>query len=181
MAVRRPIDDAALELFRQETAGTTPLNAETRIEPIMRLPPPIPVQSLLDAHAALVECFDGPISVDHAMDAGEELVYLRAGMSRTVLRKLRRGHWVTQDKLDLHGFNREQARLALSEFLSRSRKRGLRCVRVIHGKGFGSPGKEPVIKSKIKTWLAVRDEVLAFCQAPGHLGGGGALLVLLKG
>ncbi len=181
MATRPPIDADALALFRQATAGATPLKADSRITPESRLPPPVPVQSLLDAHEALAESFDGPVTVDHAMDTGDEPVYLRTGVPRSVLRKLRRGHWVIQDVLDLHGFTRDQARLALAEFLARSRQRGLRCVRVIHGKGLGSPGREPVLKTKVKTWLALRDEVLAYCQAPSHLGGGGALLVLLKG
>jgi DNA-nicking Smr family endonuclease len=97
-----------------------------------------------------------------------------------VLRKLRRGHWVVQDVVDLHGHNRQEARLLLAEFLGASLKRGLRCVRLVHGKGLRSPGKEPVLKGKVQLWLAKRDEVLAFCEAPRNQGGSGALLVLLK-
>src|SRR5207245_1258574 len=102
------------------------------------------------------------------------------GLGRNVLHKLRRGHWVVQDAVDLHGSNRDEARSLLAEFLSDCLKRGLRCVRVIHGKGLRSPKREPVLKGKVRQWLAQRDEVLAFCQAPTNQGGSGALLGLLR-
>jgi len=82
--------------------------------------------------------------------------------------------------VDLHGLDRIQARTRLAEFLGGCLRRGLRCVRVVHGKGLRSPGHEPVLKGMVLQWLARRDEVLAFCQAPGNQGGGGALLLLLK-
>jgi DNA-nicking Smr family endonuclease len=87
---------------------------------------------------------------------------------------------VVQAYIDLHGMNREEAREALGAFLAAVRRRGYRCVRIIHGKGLGSKNREPVLKAKVKTWLARREEVLAYCQAPDHQGGGGAMLVLLK-
>ena len=142
--------------------------------------PPVPVQSLLDVHEALAESAWGPGSPEESMDTGEEIVFLRNGLGHDVLRKLRRGHWVVQDVVDLHGLNREQARLALAGFLGLCAKRGACCVRVIHGKGLRSAGRKPVLKEKVRQWLAQRSEVLAFCQAPVNLGGSGALLVLLK-
>jgi len=143
-------------------------------------PPPLPVQSLLDAHVALAESVTGEIPWDQSMETGEEPTWLRHGMGRDVLKKLRRGHWVVQDELDLHGLNREQARQLLAEFLGRCLRRGARCVRVVHGKGLRSPNREPVLKGKVRQWLALREEVLAFCEAPATQGGSGALLVLLK-
>jgi DNA-nicking Smr family endonuclease len=114
------------------------------------------------------------------MDTGEELAFLRDGVPRQVLRKLRRGHWVIEDSLDLHGMNRIVAALSVNEFLRLCRLRRLRCIRIVHGKGLGSRNREPVLKGKLRKWLTVRDEVLGFCQAPAAHGGGGALLVLLK-
>jgi DNA-nicking Smr family endonuclease len=105
---------------------------------------------------------------------------LRDGLSRQTLRRLRRGHWVVQDELDLHGMNRAQAAIGVAEFLRRCALRGRHCVRIVHGKGLGSPNREPVLKHKLRNWLMVRDEVLAFCQAPQAHGGSGAVLVLLK-
>jgi DNA-nicking Smr family endonuclease len=97
------------------------------------------------------------------------------------LRKLRSGTWVIQNQLDLHGLDRHEARAALVDFLSGCVKRGVRCVRVIHGKGLGSKNREPVLKTKVKHWLTQRDEVLAYCQARPVDGGSGAVVVLLKG
>ena len=97
-----------------------------------------------------------------------------------LLRKLRGGHWVAEDNLDLHGMNRVEAAAAVAAFLRRCLARRLRCVRIVHGKGLGSRNREPVLKAKLRKWLALRDEVLAFCQAPAADGGGGAVLVLLK-
>ncbi len=97
-----------------------------------------------------------------------------------VIRKLRRGEWVPQDKVDLHGLRSDEAREALSEFLRRSVRNGVRCVRVIHGKGIGSPDKLPVLKGKVRSWLVQKEEVIAFVQAREALGGAGALMVLLR-
>jgi DNA-nicking Smr family endonuclease len=80
----------------------------------------------------------------------------------------------------LHRLNRSEARDALADFLLQARGNGWRCVRVIHGKGLGSPNREPVLKNTVRRWLAQRDEVLAYCEPPHHGGGGGAVLVLLK-
>jgi DNA-nicking Smr family endonuclease len=168
-----------LTLFRQAVKGATPIAPSGRISHGAK-PPPVPVQSLLDTHAALAESRSAVLSPEQAMETGEELVYLREGLPRETLRKLRRGHWVAQDAVDLHGMNRVQAREMLVEFLLDCRRRRLRCVRVVHGKGLRSPNREPVIKGKLQQWLARREEILAYCQAPPNLGGGGALLILLK-
>jgi len=172
-----PIDDLAL--FRQATAGATPLRSQDKVLRRVVIPP-VPVQSLLNTHQALAESILGPTSPEQSMETGEELVYLRNGLSRDVLRKLRRGHWVVQDALDLHGLNRDQARALISEFFAACRRRRLRCVRIVHGKGLRSPNREPVLKGKLHQWLARRDEILAYCQAPVNLGGSGALLILLN-
>ena len=172
-----PEEEAAL--FRDAVRDATPLQSSSRTRLEANSPPPIPVQSLLDVHDTLAESL-GPLSSDQSVETGEELFFLREGLGRDVLRKLRRGQWVVQDFVDLHGLNREQARLQLAEFLGSCLKRGLRCVRVIHGKGLRSPRREPVLKGMVRKWLAQRDEVLAFAQAPPNEGGGGAILVLLR-
>ena len=93
---------------------------------------------------------------------------------------LRRGVWAIQAQLDLHGLRRDEARERLAGFLRESGRAGLRCVRVIHGKGNGSPGREPVLKGKVRSWLVQKSEVIAFAQARAQDGGHGALLVLLR-
>jgi DNA-nicking Smr family endonuclease len=142
--------------------------------------PAVPVQRLRDERAALAESISGPLSLDDALESGEELVYLRDGIPRNVLRKLRRAHWVVEESLDLHGMNRLEAAVAVSEFMKRCVQRGARCVRIVHGRGLGSRNREPVLKGLVRKWLSMREEVLAFCQAPATHGGSGAALVLLK-
>jgi DNA-nicking Smr family endonuclease len=114
------------------------------------------------------------------LDTDEHLSYRAAGIGPDVTRKLRKGDWAIQAQLDLHGLRTEEARERLGAFLRDARKQGLRCVRVVHGKGLGSPGKTPVLKGRVQGWLAQKKEVLAFVQARPAEGGAGALVVLLQ-
>jgi DNA-nicking Smr family endonuclease len=178
--VRVPAEDVAL--FKDAVRGARPIKrSDGATHEQLPAPPPVPVQSLLDAHDTLKESLSGNLDYEQMMETGEELVFLRPGLSREVLRRLRGGHWVAQDHLDLHGMNSEQARDLLAQFLSACARRTVRCIRIVHGKGLRSPNREPVLKHKVQVWLARRNDVLAFCQAPANQGGGGALLVLLKG
>ena len=121
----------------------------------------------------------------HSWDIGQELegeqTFVRAGLGSDVLVKLRRAHWVVQAVIDLHGMTQTEAHDALADFLLEARNRGLRCVRVIHGKGLTSPNREPVLKGKVRRWLAQWDDVLAYCEARPHAGGSGAVVALLRG
>ena len=96
------------------------------------------------------------------------------------LRKLRRGNWPVQDRLDLHGYNSDTARKLLQEFLREATLRGLRCVMVIHGKGMNSRGGEAVLRRLTRHWLTQHPRVLAYCDALPKDGGNGAVLLLLK-
>ena len=166
--------------FRRAMADVEPLAQRRRHA--LKGPPPGPhaAQRQRDERAALHESLHGPVSIDDALDSGEELAYLREGLSRQVLRRLRRGHWVVQDSLDLHGMNRITAADAVASFLRACAARRLRCARIVHGKGRGSKNREPVLKAKLRKWLPQRSEVLAFCQAPAVHGGAGAVLILLS-
>ena len=166
------------EDFRKAVADAQPLARPRRVVH-SRHPAPLPKQRMQDERAVLEESL-GPVSLDDAIDSGTELSYLADGLRRDVLRKLRRGHWVVEDELDLHGMNRHMAAVSVPEFLKACKKRRIRCVRIIHGKGLGSPQREPVLKNLLRKWL-LREEVLAFSQAPAAQGGAGAVLVLLKG
>ncbi len=184
--MKRPREPRVTEedrnLFHAAVRDAVPLrpsNHQTRTD--RRTMPPVAVQSLLDEHNALTESIAAPLDPDAALETGDEASYVQAGVSRQALRKMRRGHWVVQAELDLHGMRQPEAHLALNEFLGGCLRRGQRCVRVVHGKGLGSVNREPVLKNRVRGWLARRSEVLAFCQAPATQGGGGALLVLLRG
>ncbi|MFO1398621.1 MAG: Smr/MutS family protein [Burkholderiales bacterium] len=148
-------------------------------------PAPIPQHTLADERDVLQASKYGEDPAPHTWDTGQEFeheqTFVRKGLSPDIAGKLRRNHWSVQAELDLHGLTVDEAHDALSDFVVAARTRRYRCVRVIHGKGLTSPGKEPVLKGKVRRWLTHWDEVLAYTEAPRHAGGGGALLVLLKG
>lgn len=174
--VKRPLsaqespDDAAL--FRETVGKVKPLPEQNRIEP--QKPP----RKHLPHTPAQPPAIPDTLSDSGSGNAPEE--FLRNGLSRMTLRKLRRGHWPVQDCLDLHGNNSDAARKLLQEFLYEAAQRGLRCVLVIHGKGMNSPSGEAVLRKLTRHWLTQRAEVLAYCDAIPKDGGSGAALVLLK-
>lgn len=140
---------------------------------------PIAVQHRLDEEAVMQEALSDEFDVETLLDTDDALSYRRPGIGTDVTRKLRKGGWSIQGQVDLHGLRREDAREALVDFIKDAARMGWRCVRVVHGKGLGSPGKTPVLKGKVQSWLIQKQEVLAFVQArPAH-GGAGALVVLL--
>ena len=140
---------------------------------------PIAVQHQLDELAVMQEALSDEFDVETLLDTDDALSYRRPGIGTDVTRKLRKGGWSIQGQVDLHGLRREDARVALVDFIKDAARMGWRCVRVVHGKGLGSPGKTPVLKGKVQSWLIQKQEVLAFVQArPAH-GGAGALVVLL--
>ena len=140
---------------------------------------PIAVQHQLDEQAVMREALSDEFDAETLLDTDDALSYRRTGIGTDVTRKLRKGGWAIQCQVDLHGLRREDAREALVDFIKDAARMGWRCVRVVHGKGLGSPGKTPVLKGKVQSWLIQKQEVLAFVQArPAH-GGAGALVVLL--
>jgi DNA-nicking Smr family endonuclease len=143
-------------------------------------PAPEPVQRLLDEQRAWKQALSDDFDVDSLLETDETLSFRRPEITQESVRKLRRGHWALQGQIDLHGLRRDQAREALGQFIHDSARRGLRCVRVVHGKGNGSPGREPVLKARVRRWLVQKEEVLAFVQARASDGGSGALMVLLN-
>lgn len=173
-------DDPDAAAFAMAMSGVQPLPAPDRVVLGKPLPPPRPHQFAADERAALHESLHGPIGLQDRLEGGDEPHYLRPGLATNTLRDLRRGRWVIQDEIDLHGLNREEARALLAGFLAECLQHGRRCVRIIHGKGHGSPQKLSVLRQLVRGWLAQRDETLAYCQARPHDGGEGALIVLLR-
>ena len=178
-----PADVGDIDLS-EAFADVQPLRASKRAAIRRAQPASIAAQRLADEAAALAESKYGVEPSPLSWEAGQEheahQTFLRKGLGLDVLTRLRRGQWSVQGELDLHRLTRDEARDALTAFLNEARGYGWRCVRIVHGKGLSSPNREPVLKGKVRSWLAQRDEVLAYCEAPRHSGGSGAVLVLLK-
>lgn len=170
------------ELFLQ-TIGkdVVRLDASDRASVERKRPKPVPVQRIADEKRVLQESLSDEFSVENLLDTDDQLSFRRDGIGPDIVKKLRRGHWVIQDELDLHGMRRDEAREMVVEFLKVASMRGIRCIRIVHGKGLGSVNNEPVLKKLVFKWLVQRADVMAFCQAKPVDGGGGAVVVLLKG
>jgi DNA-nicking Smr family endonuclease len=138
------------------------------------------VQRERDEAAVLREALSDEFDVETLLHTDELLSYRRPGLGPDVVRKLREGRWAIQAAIDLHGLRTDEAREALGRFIRESHQHGLRCLRVVHGKGLGSPGRTPVLKGRVLRWLVQKKEVLAFVQARPAEGGAGALVVLLR-
>ena len=177
---REKVAAAEANLFQLSVGTVAPLAQNCKVVLTPERPAPIARQHLADEQAALAESLSDGFSVESLLDTDAALSFARPGVGPDTVRKLRRGNWVIQGQLDLHGLRTDAAREALATFLRGATRRGWRCVRIIHGKGLGSVNKEPVLKSKVHSWLVQKDEVIAFCQAKASDGGTGALVVLLK-
>ena len=171
--------EAERNLFTRAVGKVAPIANQERVwSPPQRLTPR-PLQQDLDDEAVMHESMSDEFDISTLLDADDQLSFRRPGIGTDVTRKLRKGEWSIQGQIDLHGLRSDEARNAMGQFIRDAKRMGWRCVRVVHGKGLGSPGKEPVLKSKVQRWLVQKNEVLAFVQAKPSDGGGGALLVLL--
>ncbi|GAB1577971.1 Smr/MutS family protein [Bordetella petrii] len=184
----RPADEPAFDpaAFRRAMQAVTPIKQSGRRAPPAPRPAPASAAVAMRRAAAVGESAaraDAGVSdggeVAHLLSEGGT-AFVRADAAPDTARNLRRGQWPAGAELDLHGLRVEQARHAVLSFLDECLEHGIRCVRIVHGKGYGSQGLEPVLKDKVRTWLVQKQDVMAFSQAPEREGGAGALLVLLR-
>ena len=172
--------EAESNLFVRAVGVVQRLPAHGQVQLDGPSPAPIAHQHHKDNAAVLRDCLSDEFDASTLLDTDDALSFRRPGIGRDVIHKLRKGDWSIQREIDLHGLRTDEARAALSEFIRQAQRQGLRCLRVVHGKGLGSPGKTPVLKSKVHSWLVQKNQVMAFVQAKPAEGGAGALLVLLK-
>ena len=171
--------EAERNLFTRAVGKVAPIANQERVWSPLQRPSTRPLQQDLDDEAVMHESMSDEFDISTLLDVDDQLSFRRPGIGTDVTRKLRKGEWSIQGQIDLHGLRSDEARNAMGQFIRDAKRMGWRCVRVVHGKGLGSPGKEPVLKSKVQRWLVQKKEVLAFVQAKPSDGGGGALLVLL--
>jgi len=180
-ALKRERERIEANVFRAAVADAMPLPSAGRVIQAPPRPGPIPRQREADEREVLEQSISDEIDIESLLETDDSLSWRRSGIGADVVKRLRRGQWSIRGQIDLHGLRVDEARLALVEFLADARRNEWRCLRVIHGKGLGSPSREPVLKGKVLKWLAQREEVMAFCQARPNDGGSGALVVLLRG
>ena len=171
--------EAERNLFTRAVGKVAPIANQERVWSLPQRPSTRPLQQDLDDEAVMHESMSDEFDISTLLDADDQLSFRRPGIGTDITRKLRKGEWSIQGQIDLHGLRSDEARNAMGQFIRDAKRMGWRCVRVVHGKGLGSPGKEPVLKSKVQRWLVQKNEVLAFVQAKPSDGGGGALLVLM--
>ncbi|MEE8343415.1 MAG: Smr/MutS family protein [Gammaproteobacteria bacterium] len=176
---RKKPSKADSDLFRNTVGDVIPM-ADDRVPPTHRRRKPVPRSRQQDDAQVMRELLSD-LHDPAELETGDELLYLRPGLQHGVFRKLRRGQFSVGAELDLHGMTVPVARQALHNFLHRCAGTGIRCVRIIHGKGYGSQQRQPILKNKVNHWLRQWDSVLAFCSTPPRDGGTGAMYVLLKG
>ncbi|MEW6695617.1 putative DNA endonuclease SmrA [Tepidimonas thermarum] len=182
-AARREAEERAereRRLFERAVGPVQRLAPHGRAELQRPRPRPVPQQRQADERAVMRAALSDEFDVETLLHTDEHLSFRRAGIGPDVVRRLRRGDWSIQAEIDLHGLRTDAAREHLAAFLRDAHRQGLRCVRVVHGKGLGSPGKTPVLKGRVHSWLVQKSEVLAFVQARPADGGAGALVVLLR-
>jgi len=186
MKRRDGISDDDRNLFRDSVGPVKPIQHDrANLEPRPR-PPQRRKRIHDDIHSAFDSRSDPfsdhflPPGSEERSEAGDELSFARQGVQHKTLRRLKRGQLNCAMDLDLHGMTVAEARPILADFIGESRQHRLRCVRVIHGKGFRSAGFQPVLKGMVNNWLRQHDWVLAFCSARPNDGGTGAVYVLLK-
>jgi len=180
MARREKIEvsDDDLRLFAQAVGPVRRIAGATTVAERLQ-PSPEPLQSQLDEARVAGELIGS--AIDPAdMEVGEELSYLKSGLSPRLLRRLKRGHFSIADEIDLHQMTVNVARTAIKLFLDENKREGRLCVKIIHGKGLRSRAEGPVLKRLVDSMLRRRADVLAFASAKSAEGGTGAVIVLLR-
>jgi DNA-nicking Smr family endonuclease len=172
------------ELFASAMRGVVPLRrAAPRVDqPAPAGVPRRPVSEEAEALAALCDLVQGTTRFD-VTDTREYIEGAIIGLDPRLLRRLRRGDFAWQAHLDLHGLTAAEAREAVDRFLAGAVRAGHRCVLLVHGRGRNSKDQTPVLKERLKVWLArgrAARLVLAFTTARACDGGAGALYVLLR-
>ena len=167
-------------LFSLAVKDVRPLVADDRAVLTTQKPKPIPKKFRPDVISNSNDTLSDHFIPAYELENDAKVQYLRAGHSPDILNRLRKGHWPVQAAIDLHGLVSDEARQYVSSFITDCKQAGVRCVRIVHGKGLSSRNQAPVLKQKLRGWLMQKEEVLAYVQARQKDGGTGALVVLIR-
>lgn len=173
-----PVSEDDSSLFREAVGDVKPVaTGKQHLTPPK--PPARPRQHEADERSVMEELLSD-FSENDLLETGEHLSYAIPGVQRSVLKNLKSGKYAIQAELDLHGYNREESRKMMLEFIQQAQQRRHHCVRIIHGKGRRTAEQPPVLKRFVAEWLMRHRRVLAFCSARDSDGGTGAVYVLLR-
>jgi DNA-nicking Smr family endonuclease len=175
--MRKPLDESEAKLFRESVEGAETMETD-RAEPFRRCPPPVPIAQPLELRYTLEP--ERALLAESEVETGDYLLFARPGIQKRLLAELQRGHLEVELELDLHGLTAAYGERLLAEFLEECGRRRVRCALIVHGKGYRSEGRQPVLKRKVNYWLRLHDQVLAFCSATRRDGGTGAVYLLLR-
>lgn len=173
--MRKRLHESEVKLFRESVEDAEPIETD-RAEPFRHRPPPVPIAQSPE-HG---ERSDRTHLAESEVETGDYLLFSRPGLQKRLLADLQRGNMRVEIELDLHGLTVAYARRVLEEFLRDCAQRRARCALIVHGKGYRSEGRQPVLKRKVNYWLRLHEEVLAFCSATRRDGGTGAVYLLLR-
>lgn len=173
-------ESADTDAFRSAMRGVTPLQASLRHSPMQPKRRPRKPKLMIEERDDLERAMPLIAAAADEDTGAAALTFRRGGVRDQVMRRLRRGLYPTQAELDLHGLTQTAARDRLADFIARGSEMGWRCVRVVHGKGYRSGARGPILKSAVNLWLRRHRDVMAFTSAKAIDGGTGAVYVLLR-
>lgn len=176
------LSDEERQSFLNEVADVRPLVSEKRFEAVKNKPSPKPRHDQYDSEseqAADDNMLSDPVDLQDAA-VEDVLFFARTGIQQKAQKKLRRGELPLEEELDLHGYTVNEAKIAIQDFLFECKRQHIRYIRIIHGKGYRSDQKIPVLKTHVAYWLPQISDVLAFSSALPKDGGTGAIYVILK-
>lgn len=177
------LDQEDKVLFRQAVKSVQPLApVNRRVLPPIAVAPSAILKQRRHAAAgtepvALAQVSDSYAPAGLAQDPTR---FLQAGHGPDVLKSLAKGKWPIGASLDLHGASLDEARLRMDRFLHSCLQHHVRCVRIVHGKGYGSKNNQPILKDTVRRWLTQLEDVLAYTECLEQDGGAGAVQVLLR-
>ena len=165
--------------FQEEIKGVKPLQND-RIDLYAH---PDNTQPYKDKNQYTEDALQAPLSdqwQSPEVDGEEFIFFARPGLQFKAQKQLRQGKIIIEDHLDLHGLTVHEARDTLLEFIDFAQKRHIRCIRLVHGKGYRAQTRKPVLKNKVNSWLRQHPQVQAFSSAQPKDGGTGAVYIILK-
>lgn len=177
MTKKTKLTEDDLRCFQEAMKDVTPFKKKSAISLNVTPKPPYAAVRIPQEPAKSVFQFDDTESTEPV--AGETAVsFKHTSIAHKILRKLMKGQYNLDRRLDLHGMTVDQARTTLDIFLQTALREGARVVLIIHGKG--RVDSVPVLKNRVTHWLRSLPVVLAFSSAAPIHGGTGATYVLLK-